>query len=184
MRSKRQESGDDNRRKKQRRKISQVWREKVTESDGDEDLNAHDSTQEWSLGAKTMQFRGYGNSEDICNTVSGFTFKRCASKEFPQVYYTTTPQSRQVTYRTEASPCHPILPQHPTKLKKNLNAPKKTTQHAEKLASACSFYTRLSGGNMNPYVQGANTDIWGLFTHQTLFQVLMDSCNVHLRVTA
>lgn len=46
MRSKRQESGDDNRRKKQRGEISQVWREKVTESDGDEDLNVHDSTQE------------------------------------------------------------------------------------------------------------------------------------------
>lgn len=129
-----------------------------------------------------MQFRGYGNSEDTCNTVSGFTFKRCVSKEFPQVYYNTIPQNQQVTYRTEASPCHLVLPQHPTKLKKNLNTPKKNTQHAEKLATACSFYTRSSEGNMNPYVQGANTDIRGQFTHQTLFQVLMDSCNVHFSV--
>ena len=54
----------------------------------DEDLKVHDSTREWSLGAKAMRFRGYGDSKDTCNIVSGSRSKRCVSKEFPQVYDT------------------------------------------------------------------------------------------------
>lgn len=47
--------------KKKRAKISKVWRGKVTEQDRDEDLKAHHSTQEKSLGANTMQYKGCSN---------------------------------------------------------------------------------------------------------------------------
>lgn len=48
-------------REKEREKISKVWRGKVTEQDGDEDLKVHHSTQEQSLGANIIPYRGYSN---------------------------------------------------------------------------------------------------------------------------
>lgn len=65
-----------------------------------------------------MQFRGYSNSRDTCNTASGFTFKQHVSNGFPQEYCNTcypTEPAIVIYRRTDASPCHAILAQHPTK---------------------------------------------------------------------